>query len=53
MSEGNKIDRFIDFITGSEREFYETYLVNLTEEELEQFLKDNPDFAERMRKEKE
>lgn len=44
MSE-EKVNRFIDFVMGSDLDFYNTYLVNLTEEELERFKKDNPDFV--------
>ncbi len=44
MSE-EKVNRFIDFIMGSEQDFYDAYLVNLSEEELEIFMKNNPDFA--------
>lgn len=40
-----KVKRFIDFIMGSNKDFYDTFLVKLSEKELEQFLKDNPDFV--------
>lgn len=53
MSEKDKMNRFIDFIMGSEQDFYDTYLVDLSEEEMEQFLKNNPDFMERMKREQE
>ena len=36
--------RFFEFIWESEQAFYDKYLINLTEEELERFKKDNPDF---------
>lgn len=45
MANGERVKRFIDFIMGSNRDFYETFLVKLSEKELEQFLKDNPDFV--------
>ncbi len=51
MSENERIEKFIDFIMGSNRDFYETFLVNLSEDELERFLKDNPDFMRDMDKE--
>ena len=47
----DKIKNFIDFIMGNNRDFYETFLVKLSEEELEKFMKDNPDFMEEMEKE--
>ncbi len=50
MSE-EKLNRFIDFVMGSNQEFYDTYLVNLSEEELELFMKNNADFLEGMKRE--
>lgn len=46
MSEAKQRKRFLEFILESEQDFYDKYLVNLTEEELERFLKENPDFME-------
>lgn len=43
----------MDFIMGNNMDFYKTFLVKLSEEELEQFLKDNPEFLELVKKEKE
>jgi len=51
VSENERIGKFIDFIMGNNRDFYETFLVKLSEDELEQFLKNNPDFMEDMDKE--
>lgn len=45
VANGEKVKRFIDFIMGSNKDFYDTFLVKLSEKELEQFLKDNPDFV--------
>ena len=50
VSEMEQSKRFIEFILESDQEFYNKYLVNLTEEELERFMKDNPDFQEGIRK---
>ena len=46
VSEQEKINRFMDFVIGSNQDFYDNYLTNLTEEELELFMKNNPDFME-------
>ena len=46
VSEIKQRERLFEFIWESDREFYDKYLVNLTEEELERFMKDNPDFME-------
>ena len=46
VSEIERSKRFLEFIWESDRDFYDKYLVNLTEEELERFMKDNADFAE-------
>ena len=46
MSEIVQSKRFLEFIQESDQDFYDKYLVNLTEEELERFMKENPDFAE-------
>ncbi len=43
-------ERFLDFIMGNNENFYETFLVNLSEEELKRFLEDNPDFMRDMEK---
>ena len=51
MSETEQINRFMNFITGSEQDFYETYLRNLSDEEMELFLKNNPDFLVSLKKE--
>lgn len=37
-------DRFLEKINGDDMEFYEEFLVNLSEEELQRFLEENPDF---------
>ena len=50
VSEMEQSKRFIEFILESDQEFYNKYLVNLTEEELERFMKENPDFQEGIRK---
>ena len=46
MSEIKQRERLFEFIWESDREFYDKYLVNLMKEELERFMKDNPDFME-------
>lgn len=53
MSEQEKITRFIDFVMGSDQDFYENYLINLSEGELELFMKNNPDFLEGLKPENE
>lgn len=45
VTDGENIKRFIDFIMGSNKDFYDTFLVKLSKEELDQFFKDNPDFV--------
>ncbi len=45
MTDGENVKRFIDFFMGSNKDFYDTFLVKLSEKELEQFFKDNPDFV--------
>ena len=35
---------FFDFIMGDDLDFYEKYIVNLTDKEQERFFQDNPDF---------
>lgn len=45
VTDGENVKRFIDFIMGSNKDFYDTFLVKLSEKELEQFFKDNPDFV--------
>lgn len=52
MSNSNSVNRFIDFVMGSNQEFYDTYLVNLSEEELELFMKNNPDFMKELEQER-
>lgn len=37
-------DKFWDCIKGDDMDFYEEFLVNLSEEELQRFLDENPDF---------
>lgn len=37
-------DKFWNSIKGEDMDFYEEFLVNLTEEELQRFLDENPDF---------
>lgn len=49
---GEKMNRFIDFVMGSDQDFYDTYLVNLSEEELDVFMRNNPDFAAELETEK-
>ena len=39
-----KYDRFFEFIDSDDAEFYEKFLINLSDEELEEFLRKNPDF---------
>jgi len=51
VSNDKGVNRFIDFVMGSNQEFYDTYLVNLSEEELELFMKDNPDFMKDLEQE--
>ena len=51
MSNDKGVNRFIEFVMGSNQEFYDTYLVNLSEEELELFMKDNPDFMKDLEQE--
>ena len=43
MSE-EQLQRFFDFVMGDDLDFYEEYTINLTEEEQERFIRDNPDF---------
>ena len=52
MSNGKSANKFIDFVMGSNQEFYDAYLVNLSEEELELFMKHNPDFMKELEREK-
>lgn len=42
--EETRHERFLREIMGSDEEFYEKFLTNLTEEQLKKFLKANPDF---------
>ena len=51
VSEQEKINRFMDFVIGSNQDFYDNYLINLTKEELELFMKNNPDFLEGLKPE--
>lgn len=51
VSEQEKINRFMDFVIGSNQDFYDNYLTNLTKEELELFMKNNPDFMEGLKPE--
>ena len=53
VSEQERITRFIDFVMGSNQDFYDNYLTNLTEEELALFMKNNPDFMEGLKLENE
>jgi hypothetical protein len=43
--------RFMEFITESDQAFYDKYLVNLTEEELERFMNENPEFMKGVKRE--
>lgn len=45
VTNNENVKRFIDFIMGSNKDFYDTFLVKLSKEELDQFFKDNPDFV--------
>ena len=49
MSKIERSKRFLEFIWESNQDFYDNYLVNLTEDELERFMEENPDFAQSMR----
>lgn len=42
--EKKQLDRFLKFISEDDRDFFDKYLANLSEEELEGFLAMNPDF---------
>lgn len=44
MSDKIKNQSFIEFITGDDLDFYENYLVDLSEKEIELFFEENPDF---------
>ena len=44
MNDDKKIS-FMEFIKGTDKDFYEAFLVNLSEEELQRFMEDNPDFS--------
>ena len=44
MSTENKGQSFMEFIMGDDLDFYENYLVNLSQEEIDLFFKNNPDF---------
>lgn len=46
MSNINKNRKFLEFLSGDDLDFYEEFLVHLSEEELEKFMRDNPDFME-------
>ena len=50
MSGEEQRKRFFEFIWENEQAFYDKYLVNLSEEELERFMKENPDFQENIGK---
>lgn len=40
----DKSEKLLDFVRMSDRDFYETYLTNLSKEEAEKFFEENPDF---------
>lgn len=44
MKDDKKIS-FLEFINGTDKDFYEAFLANLSEEELQRFMEDNPDFS--------
>ena len=44
MSTENKKQSLIEFIMGDDLDFYENYLVNLSQEEIDRFFENNPDF---------
>ena len=46
MSSQMKNQNFLEFIKGDDIDFYENYLVNLSEREIDLFFHDNPDFME-------
>ena len=46
MSDCEKVKCFMDYIMGDNQEFYDTFLLNLSEEEFESFMENNPDFME-------
>ena len=37
-------DKLWEFLNSSDEEFFDKYLVNLADEEMDEFLKKNPDF---------
>ena len=39
-------EKMLDMFTEDDMEFYEKFLVNLSEEELAKFLEENPDFLQ-------
>lgn len=38
------MDKFLEFIMEDDIDFYERFLVNLSDEEIDKFLEENPDF---------
>ena len=45
--EETKHQRFLRLIMGSDEEFYEQFLKDLPEEELQKFMEENPDFMKK------
>lgn len=39
-----KLQKFFDFVMGDDLDFYEEFIIHLTDEEQESFFRDNPDF---------
>jgi len=42
--EETRHQKFLREIMGNDMEFYEKFLINLSEEQFQQFLKENPEF---------
>lgn len=46
MSDRNKKLSLLEYLAGDDMDFYETFLRNLSEEEIDLFYKNNPEFLE-------
>lgn len=53
MSDKNEKLSLLKFLAGDDLDFYETFLVNLSEEEIARFFKWNPEFLEAYHVDKE
>ncbi len=42
----NRLEKFLKDVMGSDEEFYERFLSELSEEQLQRFLDENPDFLQ-------